>query len=185
MDVWEIALENGKHGLAFSSGLAATSTIVNSLVAGDHIIATGLSYLCLPFPFRSGFVLMLFFLVLTFVIDDVYGGTNRYFNRVALPFSGVTCSLVDFTDLKNVEAAITPKTKLIWMETPTNPTLKISDIKKCCEIAHKDGRNITVVVDNTFMSPYFQKPLDLGADIVMHSVTKYLNGHSGMYGCID
>jgi len=143
-------LENAKHGLAFSSGLAATSTITNMLAAGDHIIAT----------------------------DDVYGGTNRYFNKVALPFSGVSCSLVDFSDLKNVEAAITPKTRMIWMETPTNPTLKISDIKACCELAHRPGRNITVVVDNTFMSPYFQKPLDLGADIVMHSVTKYLNGHS-------
>jgi len=150
------ALENGKHGLAFASGLAATSTIINSLAAGDHIIAT----------------------------DDVYGGTNRYFNRVAHPFSGVTCSLVDFTDLKNVEAAITPKTKLIWMETPTNPTLKISDIRACCKLAHEGGRNITVVVDNTFMSPYFQKPLDLGADIVMHSVTKYLNGHSDVVGGI-
>jgi len=144
------ALEGGDHGLAFGSGLACTSTIINMLAAGDHIIAT----------------------------DDVYGGTNRYFSKVAAPFSGLTTSLVDFSDLKNVEAAITAKTKLIWMETPTNPTLKISDIKACCDLAHSGGRDIIVVVDNTFMSPYFQQPLKLGADIVMHSVTKYLNGHS-------
>jgi len=142
------ACENGKYGLAFASGLAATTTITNMFKSGDHIISS----------------------------DDVYGGTNRYFNRVALPSMGITCSLVDFNKEGAIEAAIKKETKMIWMETPTNPTLKISDIKQAAGIAKK--HNLILVVDNTFMSPYFQKPLDLGADIVVHSVTKYLNGHS-------
>jgi cystathionine gamma-lyase len=142
------ACENAKYGLAFASGLAASTTITNMLKSGDHIVSS----------------------------DDVYGGTNRYFNRVALPSMNITCSLVDFNKEGAIEAAIKKETKLIWMETPTNPTLKISDIKQVAGIAKK--HNLTLVVDNTFMSPYFQKPLDLGADIVVHSVTKYLNGHS-------
>jgi cystathionine gamma-lyase len=97
---------------------------------------------------------------------------------VALPFSGIPTTLVDFCDVKAFRAALRPNTRLVWIETPTNPTLKICDVKAICEIAHEPGRNITVVVDNTFMTPYFQQPLKLGADIVMHSVTKYLNGHS-------
>jgi len=144
------ACENGRWGLAFSSGLAAQTTITNSfLKSGEHIICG----------------------------DDVYGGTNRYFSRVALPAMGITTSLVDFNAEGAIEKAIIKdKTKMIWMETPTNPTLKISDIKATAQIAKKHG--LILVVDNTFMSPYFQKPLDLGADVVMHSVTKYINGHS-------
>jgi cystathionine gamma-lyase len=142
------ALENGTYGLAFSSGLGATTTITNMLKSGDHIISS----------------------------DDVYGGTNRYFSRVALPSNGITTSLIDINKEGEIEKHITPKTRMIWMETPTNPTLKISDIKATSVIAKKHG--LLLVVDNTFMSPYFQKPLELGADIVVHSVTKYLNGHS-------
>lgn len=141
------ALEGGKYGLCFSSGLAATMTVINTLKAGDHVITT----------------------------DDVYGGTNRYFQRVAAKF-GLTFSFVDFTDLSNVKAAIQPSTKLIWCETPTNPTMKVTDIRAVSDMIK--GLDIFLVVDNTFMSPYFQRPLMHGADIVMHSATKYMNGHS-------
>jgi cystathionine gamma-lyase len=146
------ALEGGKYGLAFASGLATTTTILASLNSGDHVIS----------------------------VDDVYGGTQRLFRRVCAPNTGITFTLVDFTKEGALEGAFTPKTKLIWLETPTNPTLKVSDIKKTCEIAHKHGA--IVVVDNTFLTPYFQRPLSLGADIVMHSVTKYINGHSDVVG---
>jgi len=142
------ALENGKYGLAFASGSATTVTIVNMFKTGDHIIS----------------------------VDDVYGGTQRYFNKVANPNMGIDFTFIDLTKAETLEPAFTPKTKMVWLETPTNPMLKIIDIQRVCEIAHKHGA--IVVVDNTFMSPYFQKPLDLGADIVVHSVTKYLNGHS-------
>jgi cystathionine gamma-lyase len=142
-------LENGKYGLAFSSGLGATTTIFNMLQEGDHVIC----------------------------VDDVYGGTQRYIRNVAVKF-GISCTFVDFNQDggKLYENAFTNKTKLVWLETPTNPTLKISDIKRSAEVAHKHGA--ILVVDNTFMSPYFQRPLDLGADISVHSVTKYINGHS-------
>lgn len=142
------SIENAKYGLAFASGSATTVTIIQSLAAGDHVIT----------------------------IDDVYGGTNRYFNRVAKVHSHLEFSFIDFTQDGAFEAAIKPNTKLVWLETPTNPTLKIVDIEAISKVAKQHG--ITVVVDNTFASPYIQNPLDLGADIVVHSVTKYLGGHS-------
>ncbi|KAM7317759.1 hypothetical protein ACRRTK_022496 [Alexandromys fortis] len=139
------ALDGAKHCLAFASGLAATTTITHLLKAGDEVIC----------------------------IDEVYGGTNRYFRRVASEF-GLKVSFVDCTQIKLLEAAITPQTKLVWMETPTNPTLKMTDIEACAHIVHKHG-DIILVVDNTFMSAYFQRPLALGADICMCSATKYMN----------
>ncbi|KAF9583814.1 hypothetical protein BGW38_008445 [Lunasporangiospora selenospora] len=141
------ALEGGKYGLAFSSGSATTATIVSSLPAGSHIVS----------------------------VNDVYGGTYRYFTKVAAVLNAQV-SFVDLKDASNVESVIRPNTKMIWIETPTNPTLRLVDIKAVAEIARK--HNIKLVVDNTFMSPYFQNPLQLGADIVVHSVTKYINGHS-------
>lgn len=145
------SLERGKHGLAFASGSAATATILHLLSAGDHVV--------------SG--------------DDLYGGTYRQFNRVFRQF-GLDFSFVDMTDLAAFEQAITEKTRLIWLETPTNPMMKLFDIKAISEIAKAKG--IPVVVDNTFMSPYFQTPLELGADMVVHSTTKYINGHSDVVG---
>jgi len=141
------ALENGVWAAAFASGLAATATISRLFTVGDEIIC----------------------------FDDVYGGTRRFFTKVGEP-SGLITKYVDLSVLEHLKAAITPKTKLIWIETPTNPTLKLCDIKAVCDIAHQ--HNVIVAVDNTFMTPYFQRPLDLGADLVIHSVTKYLNGHS-------
>ncbi|XP_066299514.1 cystathionine gamma-lyase-like [Branchiostoma lanceolatum] len=141
------ALENGKHGLTFSSGLAATDTITKLLQAGDHIVS----------------------------MDDVYGGTNRYFRRVASR-NGIETSFVDCTDAANVAAALKPNTKMVWVETPTNPTLRVVDIQAVADVIK--GRDIFLVSDNTFMSSYFQRPLDHGADIAFHSVTKYMNGHS-------
>jgi len=141
-------IESAKYGLAFASGSATTVTIINLLNSGDEVIS----------------------------IDDVYGGTQRYFNRVSTPAMNIKYKFVDFTKPGQLEAAITPKTKLIWIETPTNPTLKLADIKAVSAIAKK--HKIIVVVDNTFVTPYFQRPLELGADIVVHSVTKYLGGHS-------
>ncbi|XP_032282039.1 cystathionine gamma-lyase isoform X2 [Phoca vitulina] len=135
-------------GLAFASGLAATVTITHLLKAGDQIIC----------------------------MDDVYGGTNRYFRQVATEF-GLKISFVDCSKTKLLEAAITPETKLVWIETPTNPSLKMIDIEACAHTVHKHG-DIILVVDNTFMSAYFQRPLALGADICMYSATKYMNGHS-------
>eukprot|EP01119_Soliformovum_irregulare_P003820 TRINITY_DN14877_c1_g1_i1.p1 TRINITY_DN14877_c1_g1~~TRINITY_DN14877_c1_g1_i1.p1 ORF type:complete len:393 (-),score=114.86 TRINITY_DN14877_c1_g1_i1:62-1240(-) len=148
------ALEKGKYGLAYSSGCAVTATICSLLGPGDHVIA----------------------------IDDVYGGTQRYFRKISAPSQGIVYDFVDFTKEGALEAAFTPKTKMVWFETPTNPTLKIADIAKSAEIAHKHGA--FVVVDNTFLSPYNQRPLLLGADIVVHSVTKYMNGHSDVVGGI-
>lgn len=139
--------ENAQYGLAFSSGLATTTTITHQLRAGDHVVC----------------------------MDDVYGGTRRYFTRIAAR-SGLEFSYVDFSQPGALEAAITPKTKLAWLETPTNPLLKITDIAEVAKITKK--HNLIFVVDNTFMSPYFQNPLSLGADIVVHSVTKYISGHS-------
>jgi cystathionine gamma-lyase len=141
------ALENGSWGVAFASGSATTATITSLLSAGDHVIA----------------------------MNDLYGGTYRYFTKVASRF-GLDFTFLDLTDHSVFEPAIKPNTKMLWIETPTNPLLKIVDIKLLSEIAHK--HKILVVVDNTFMTPYCQLPLDLGADIVVHSVTKYLNGHS-------
>jgi cystathionine gamma-lyase len=146
------SLENALFGLAFTSGLAAESTILLSLVKpGDHIIA----------------------------FDDLYGGTKRLINQVFSNF-GFEVSFVDAVDPENVKNAIRPNTKLVWLESPTNPLLKLSDIKAISEITKKTG--VVLVVDNTFLSPYFQKPLDLGADVVVHSSTKYIGGHSDVLG---
>lgn len=141
------ALEHGKYALAFASGSATTATILQSLAAGSHVIS----------------------------VSDVYGGTHRYFTKVASAH-GVDVTFSHSIELE-VEKLIRPNdTKLIWIETPSNPTLGLVDIEKIAEVAH--ARGIRVVVDNTFMSPYVQNPLDHGADIVVHSVTKYINGHS-------
>ena len=145
------SLENGQYGFAFASGCAATTTIAHFLKKDDHLIA----------------------------MDDMYGGTFRLFDKV-IRHNGVDFSFIDLTNPENFEKAIRPNTKMVWLETPTNPTLKLVDIKKLSAIAHK--HNILVVVDNTFMSPYFQKPLTLGADIVVHSATKYIGGHSDVVG---
>jgi cystathionine gamma-lyase/cystathionine beta-lyase len=141
------ALENGKFGLAFSSGMAATDCVLRLLQPGDEVV-TG---------------------------DDLYGGSYRIFTKVYEPM-GIKFKFVNTSDNQAVADAITDKTKLIWVETPTNPTLKLADIEAIGKIAKE--RNILYAVDNTFASPYLQNPLDLGADIVMHSVTKYLGGHS-------
>ncbi|MEO0399322.1 MAG: cystathionine gamma-synthase [Pseudomonadota bacterium] len=141
-------LENGAHGFAFSSGMAAISTILDLFPAGSHVIAT----------------------------DDVYGGTYRLFENVRKETTGLTIDYVDPGDPAALEAAFRPETKLVWLETPTNPTLKIVDIEAIAAAARKHG--VLVGCDNTFASPYCQRPLDLGADIVMHSATKYLAGHS-------
>ena len=145
------ALEGGKHGLCFASGCAATTAVALCLEAGDHIIAS----------------------------DDLYGGTFRLFDKVFKRF-GLTFSFVDMTDVANVKAALTPKTKLVWVETPTNPMLKLADIKAIAAIAKAHGA--TTAVDNTFATPYLQQPLSLGADLVVHSTTKYLGGHSDVVG---
>ena len=141
------ALENGTHGLCFSSGMASIDAIIKLLKPGDEVVST----------------------------NDLYGGTYRLFTKIFEGF-GVRFKFVDMGDLKNVEAAMSPATKLIWAETPTNPLLRIIDIAGLSAIAKKQG--CLLGVDNTFASPYLQTPIDLGADIVMHSVTKYLGGHS-------
>ena len=146
------ALEGGSRGFAFASGLAATSTLLELLDSGDHVIA----------------------------MDDLYGGSYRLFERVRRRSAGLSFSFVDLTDPAQFEAAITPKARLVWIETPTNPLLKIVDIAAIAAIAKKHG--LLVAVDNTFASPILQRPLAHGADIVMHSATKYLNGHSDMVG---
>lgn len=146
-------LEGGKYGFAFASGCAATTTILHFLQQGDHVIAG----------------------------DDMYGGTFRLFNRV-LKNNGLDFSYVDLTNPENFAKALKPNTKMVWLETPTNPTLKLVDIKKIAKVAAEKG--VITVVDNTFMSPYFQRPLDLGADIVVHSATKYIGGHSDVVGGI-
>ena len=141
------ALENGKHGLCFASGMASIDAIVKLLKPGDEVVST----------------------------NDLYGGTYRLFTKIFEGF-GVKFRFVDMTDTANVANAITPSTKLIWVETPTNPMLSIIDIAAIAALAKKAGALLGV--DNTFASPYLQTPLDLGADIVMHSVTKYLGGLS-------
>ena len=141
------ALENAQYGLAFSSGMAATSAILSLLRPGDHVLAC----------------------------DDLYGGSYRIFEKVLRP-TGITISYVDARDVAAYAAAIKPETKLVWIETPTNPLLTLVDIAAVAQIAHAQGAR--VVVDNTFASPFLQQPLDLGADIVVHSTTKYINGHS-------
>ena len=145
------ALEEARYGFAFSSGMAAEDTVMRMLSSGDHVVMG----------------------------DDVYGGTRRLFEKVLVRF-GLTFTSVDMGDLDAVRNAIAPKTKLVWMETPTNPYLRISDIGAIAEIAHAAGAKL--VVDNTFATPYLQQPLTLGADIVVHSTTKYLGGHSDVVG---
>jgi cystathionine gamma-lyase len=146
------ALEGGSRGFAFASGLAATSTILELLDSGSHVLC----------------------------MDDVYGGTYRLFERVRRRSAGLDFSFVDLSDDAAFDAAVKPNTKMVWIETPTNPTLKLVDIAAVAAKAR--ARGLIVVVDNTFCSPMLQKPLALGAHIVMHSATKYLNGHSDIVG---
>lgn len=140
------ALEHAKYALAFSSGSATTANILQSLASGSHVVS----------------------------VSDVYGGTHRYFTQVAKAH-GVKVTFTPEIEV-DISAHITDQTKLIWIETPSNPTLRLVDIRAVATVAH--ARGVMVVVDNTFLSPYVQNPLDLGADIVVHSVTKYINGHS-------
>jgi len=145
------SLEGGKHGFAFASGVAATAAVFSLLKKGDHLIAG----------------------------DDLYGGTHRLLENVFRRW-GLKATYADVDDIHTFSKAVQKNTKLIWVETPTNPLLKIIDIRKLAEIAKKE--NILLAVDNTFASPYFQRPLELGADIVVHSTTKYLSGHSDIIG---
>jgi len=145
-------LESGVQGYAFASGLAAISTVLELLDAGAHVVAS----------------------------DDLYGGTFRLFERVRVRSAGTRFSFVDLADLDAVRAAIRPETKLLWVETPSNPLLKLADLAALAQIAREHG--LIAVADNTFASPYVQRPLELGFDIVVHSTTKYLNGHSDVIG---
>ena len=144
------AIEGAKYAMAFSSGLAAEQAIIQTLSPGDHVL----------------------------VCDDVYGGTGRLFRKLFAKY-GIEFDFIDMTELNNVESAIKGETKLIWVESPTNPTMKVIDIRGVVKLA---GESICVVVDNTFATPIFQNPLQLGADIVVHSTTKYIGGHSDMIG---
>ena len=145
-------LESGAAAFAFGSGLAAIANILELLDAGAHVVAT----------------------------DDIYGGTYRLMHRVRQRSAGLRVGLADFTDLAAVEAAIRPDTRMLWVETPTNPLLKVVDLEGIVALAKRKG--LLTVADNTFCSPYLQRPLELGVDIVVHSTTKYLNGHSDMVG---
>ena len=145
-------LESGTAGFAFASGLAAAATVLELLDTGDHVIAS----------------------------DDLYGGSYRLFERVRRRSAGLDFTFLDMADLGALEAAITPKTRMLWVETPTNPTLKLVDLEAVAAMARRHG--VICVADNTFATPYVQRPLELGFDIVLHSVTKYLNGHSDMVG---
>lgn len=147
-------LEGGVRGFAFASGMAATSTLLELIDSGSHIVA----------------------------MEDLYGGTFRLFERVRKRSAGLEITFANLDDQSAFEAAVRPTTKMIWIETPTNPTLRLVDIARIAEFARK--RNILTVVDNTFASPWVQRPIELGADIVVHSATKYLNGHSDMIGGI-
>ena len=145
-------LEGGSMGLAFASGMAATATVLELLDSGDHVIA----------------------------MDDLYGGSFRLFHNVRERSAGLKFSFTALDDIAALKAAIRPKTRMIWVETPTNPMLKIVDIAAVAEVARQNG--LILVVDNTFASPMLQRPLELGADIVVHSATKFLNGHSDIVG---
>ncbi|MCL4170355.1 UNVERIFIED_CONTAM: hypothetical protein GTU68_003849, partial [Idotea baltica] len=148
------ALENGSAGMCFSSGMAATDTLIKFLQPGDEVIST----------------------------NDLYGGTYRLFTKVYEKF-GIKFHFAPMGSVETIEHLITPKTRMIWVETPTNPLMNIIDIAGIAEMVK--GKNILTVVDNTFCSPYLQNPLDLGADVVLHSITKYLNGHSDVVmGCL-
>jgi len=142
------SLESGQHGFAFASGMAAINTVIDLLDSGDHVIA----------------------------MDDLYGGTFRLFDKVKTRTSNLSFSFIDMSDPRSIEAAITPKTKLLWLETPSNPMLKLADLREIAKIAKK--HNLITVADNTFATPWIQRPIELGFDIVLHSATKYLNGHS-------
>jgi len=145
-------LEGGQHGFAFASGMAAVDTLMHLLEPGDHVLA----------------------------MHDLYGGTYRLFERVRRRSSGLEFSFVDLSDTEQAEQAMTERTRFIWVETPTNPMLELVDIQAMAALAKK--HNALLVVDNTFATPMLQQPIELGADIVLHSVTKYLNGHSDMVG---
>ncbi|MCK9540254.1 trans-sulfuration enzyme family protein [Dokdonella sp.] len=147
-------IESGRQGFAFASGLAAAATVLDLLDSGSHVIA----------------------------MDDLYGGTYRLFEKVRRRSAGLDFSFVDLNDAKALKAALKPNTKMIWAETPTNPMLKLVDLAKVAAFAKKHG--LMLVVDNTFCSPMVQRPLEHGADLVLHSATKYLNGHSDMVGGI-
>ena len=145
------ALEGARHGICFASGVAGIDAILKSLRPGDHVVST----------------------------NDLYGGTFRLFKQVFEPF-GLRFSLVDMADTDAVEAALEPETKLLWIETPTNPLMRVADIARLSALAK--ARGVDVAVDNTFASPYLQQPLALGADLALHSTTKYLGGHSDVIG---
>ncbi len=147
------ALEGGRHGLAFGSGCAATTTVLHTLRPGDHVVCG----------------------------DDVYGGTFRILDKVMKPM-GITATFVDMTDLARTAAAFRPETRMVWVETPSNPMLKVIDIEATCALAK--ARGALSIVDNTFATPVIQRPLSLGATAVVHSTTKYLNGHSDVVGGI-
>ena len=142
------SLESGTRGFAFASGMAAINTVVDILNAGDHVIAA----------------------------DDLYGGTFRLFDKIKTRTANLSFSFVNMDNLENIEAAILPNTRMIWVETPTNPMLKLADLRKIAALAKRHG--IITVADNTFATPWIQRPLEVGFDIVLHSATKYLNGHS-------
>jgi cystathionine gamma-lyase len=145
-------LESGTKGFAFASGLAAIATLLETLDSGDHVIAS----------------------------EDLYGGSYRLFEGVRRRSAGLDFSFVDMTDVAAIEAAITPKTRLIWAETPTNPMLRLADLEAIAALARQRG--LVAAADNTFASPYLQRPLELGFDVVMHSTTKYIGGHSDIVG---
>jgi len=145
------ALERGKHGHCFASGMSAIDVVFRTLQSGDHVVAG----------------------------EDMYGGSFRLFHRVLEKF-GLAFTYVDTSNIDAVRAAIRPETKIVYLETPTNPMMRISDIAACADVAHRAGA--LVVVDNTFCSPYIQRPIELGADVVVHSTTKFLNGHSDSVG---
>jgi len=146
------SLESGTRGFAFASGVAATATILDLLDTGDHVLAS----------------------------DDLYGGTYRLFERVRRRSAGLDFSFADLSDPAALASSVKPRTRMIWIETPSNPLLKLIDLKAVAEVAK--ARGILTVADNTFASPYLQRPLELGFDLVLHSATKYLNGHSDMVG---
>jgi cystathionine beta-lyase/cystathionine gamma-synthase len=145
------AIENGRAAFAFASGMAAEGAVMTLLQSGDHVVVT----------------------------DNTYGGTYRLFERVLRKYQ-LEFSYVDTSDISQIEAAIRPATKMLFLETPTNPVLRLTDLRAACDLAH--ARGVFVVVDNTFASPYVQRPIDFGADIVVHSTTKFLNGHSDSVG---
>lgn len=142
------SLESGQRGFAFASGMAAINTVIDLLDEGDHVVA----------------------------MDDLYGGTFRLFDKVKTRTSGLSFSFVDMSDTRQIEAAITPKTRLLWVETPSNPMLKLANLRAIAAIAKR--HNLITVADNTFATPWIQRPIESGFDIVLHSATKYLNGHS-------